>query len=184
MGKNAMRSNPNVCAKARELCTSASRVSIPYIVPWLRCLKNKSYTMKPKYDLPAPWSAKLKLVWPCASNSSNSFSINPNKWYTCLSLRRESWFKWPSRVKICKAFSSSMDCPGRMASCTCCANAAARGPVFLLMLYSPLLAVAWGQARTHSSGLTRVTMPSLFQPASPISCNSAMLRSGIASTSG
>ena len=52
----------------------------------------------------------------CASNGS----INWNRWYTCLSLRRLSWFSLPSRVRICSAFKSSIDCSGRISGCVIC----------------------------------------------------------------
>src|SRR5450830_430697 len=69
--------------------------------------------IKPRYDLPAPWSTSDTL--PFSSRTSfSSGSMNWYRWYTCLSLRRLSWFSLPSRVRICSSCSSATDWPGRI----------------------------------------------------------------------
>jgi hypothetical protein len=93
------------------------RVSMPYTWPTLRWLKNRSYSMKPRYDLPAPWSASV--TSPCASSTCcSSGSMNCSRWLTCLSLRRLSWLSLPSRVRMCSSLSSSTDWPGCRPNCS------------------------------------------------------------------
>src|SRR5690606_3676276 len=71
--------------------------------------------MNPRYDLPAPWSTRVTAPRSALTSRSRG-SMNWNRWYTCLSLRRLSWFSLPSRVRMWSSFRSSTDWPGRTSS--------------------------------------------------------------------
>src|SRR6218665_287707 len=93
--------------------------------------------MNPRYDLPAPWSASVSAA-PSAASSASSGSMNWIRWCTCLSLRRESWFRRPSGVRICSSLSNSTDCPGRSGNGPASMSGTARArPAFGLIARCP-----------------------------------------------